>query len=398
MFEDINFHRAAVADHIAKSFINDFGSEEDLEKAHKVGDVHPNGKWVWKEYAPGKFDWRGIKGGSSSGGASAAPAPMKPVSKPQGQQSNKPAASDNSKNPTSIVDQISYLKNSINAVQKFVIDLNRDIVHCRSEYETARKAKDYGMKTYYKNRLEANKKVLDERKKQLADYKKRISDLKLKQTHQFQAQPKQPQAAPSQQSAQTAAKKKDSNIIGSITKNGNRFSFNLDGKEYDFDTRTKAMEVLSLVKNMKDGKSIHDALNYLYKNYPNPVAYYAKNHLTNLGYVGLHDISGNYQEQRAHKFDPINAVLNTTRNVMKGKKPLTSFLPIPSNLGNDIKTEYYQFSNKTPEELTKLENIYKRKVQNPTISDSSKKFAEKQLKVLKIFTDALGKFYSQWDN
>lgn len=27
----------------------------------KVGDLHPNGKWVWTEYQPGKFDWRVIK-------------------------------------------------------------------------------------------------------------------------------------------------------------------------------------------------------------------------------------------------------------------------------------------------------------------------------------------------
>ena len=27
----------------------------------KVGDMHPNGKWVWTEYAKGKFDWRAIK-------------------------------------------------------------------------------------------------------------------------------------------------------------------------------------------------------------------------------------------------------------------------------------------------------------------------------------------------
>ena len=27
---------------------------------HEVGDLHPNGKWVWTEYKPGKFDWRGI--------------------------------------------------------------------------------------------------------------------------------------------------------------------------------------------------------------------------------------------------------------------------------------------------------------------------------------------------
>lgn len=26
----------------------------------KVGDIHKNGKWVWTEYAPGKFDWRTI--------------------------------------------------------------------------------------------------------------------------------------------------------------------------------------------------------------------------------------------------------------------------------------------------------------------------------------------------
>lgn len=29
--------------------------------AHKVGDVHTNGKWVWTEYKEGKFDWRAIK-------------------------------------------------------------------------------------------------------------------------------------------------------------------------------------------------------------------------------------------------------------------------------------------------------------------------------------------------
>lgn len=52
--------------------------EETIEKAvsRQVGDTHKNGKWVWTEYKPGKFDWRPIKGkkaqqsgdGSSSGG------------------------------------------------------------------------------------------------------------------------------------------------------------------------------------------------------------------------------------------------------------------------------------------------------------------------------------------
>ena len=34
--------------------------EDELEKAHVVGEIHPNGKWVWTEYKPGKFDWRVI--------------------------------------------------------------------------------------------------------------------------------------------------------------------------------------------------------------------------------------------------------------------------------------------------------------------------------------------------
>lgn len=35
--------------------------ETDIEKAHQVGDIHKNGKWVWTEYKEGKFDWRTIK-------------------------------------------------------------------------------------------------------------------------------------------------------------------------------------------------------------------------------------------------------------------------------------------------------------------------------------------------
>lgn len=35
--------------------------EMDIEKAHQVGDIHKNGKWVWTEFSPGKFDWRTIK-------------------------------------------------------------------------------------------------------------------------------------------------------------------------------------------------------------------------------------------------------------------------------------------------------------------------------------------------
>ena len=72
MFEELNKRRQAVAYNIAKSFENDIekalgagydpeGDDTDVAKAHQVGDLHPNGKWVWTEYKPGKFDWRGIK-------------------------------------------------------------------------------------------------------------------------------------------------------------------------------------------------------------------------------------------------------------------------------------------------------------------------------------------------
>ena len=73
MFEELNKRRQAVAYNIAKSFENDIekaigagydlegGNGDEVAKAHQVGDAHPNGKWVWTEYAPGKFDWRGIK-------------------------------------------------------------------------------------------------------------------------------------------------------------------------------------------------------------------------------------------------------------------------------------------------------------------------------------------------
>ena len=54
--------------HEAEEILKAAGTEGDLfEKAHKVGDVHPNGKWVWTEYKPGKFDWRGIKKGAKGG-------------------------------------------------------------------------------------------------------------------------------------------------------------------------------------------------------------------------------------------------------------------------------------------------------------------------------------------
>ena len=38
---------------------------EEIEKAHNVGDAHPSKPWVWTEYKPGKFDWRPVKAGQA---------------------------------------------------------------------------------------------------------------------------------------------------------------------------------------------------------------------------------------------------------------------------------------------------------------------------------------------
>lgn len=68
MFNPIEMRRRMVQERIEKSFDN------EIEKAkHQVGEVHPNGKWIWTEYAPGKFDWKSKKGKYyKNGGSNAA--------------------------------------------------------------------------------------------------------------------------------------------------------------------------------------------------------------------------------------------------------------------------------------------------------------------------------------
>lgn len=62
----INAHRQSVQENIEKAFDLGFDADnniEGIEKAkHQVGDIHPNGRWVWTEYAPGKFDWKSLRG------------------------------------------------------------------------------------------------------------------------------------------------------------------------------------------------------------------------------------------------------------------------------------------------------------------------------------------------
>lgn len=64
--EEILRHRKAVKDNILKSFGVETSEDSleksegvNIEKAHQDGDMHPNGKWVWRSSANGgKGDWR----------------------------------------------------------------------------------------------------------------------------------------------------------------------------------------------------------------------------------------------------------------------------------------------------------------------------------------------------
>lgn len=91
MFEELNKHRAAVAENIQKACEIGFTGNE-LEKAHKVGDIHPNGKWVWTQLPSGRYDWRVIKKTSQPAGTGAGSAPQKTApQKPSAQSSSKSA-------------------------------------------------------------------------------------------------------------------------------------------------------------------------------------------------------------------------------------------------------------------------------------------------------------------
>lgn len=78
MFEDLNSHRAAVTENIQKGFEIGFIPETNsVSKAHKEGDIHPNGKWIWTRLPSGKYDWRVIKKTTTSPSA-----PVQAVAEP----------------------------------------------------------------------------------------------------------------------------------------------------------------------------------------------------------------------------------------------------------------------------------------------------------------------------
>lgn len=122
MFEDIQKHRQAVAENIEKSLQIGYTESEDLEKAHNVGDVHPNGKWVWTQLPSGKYDWRVIKKTQNpvSGNVSTQQAVDDAKAKMAAGVAAKKQTSKSSVNGANTFDDVlAEYKNGGNAVQTF---------------------------------------------------------------------------------------------------------------------------------------------------------------------------------------------------------------------------------------------------------------------------------------
>lgn len=94
--DEINpFERAAwesEQEELAKAYAT-LGLDYDIEKAkHQDGDMHPNGKWVWRASANGgKGDWRVVKPSRGGGGTKGGAAPAATTSTTQKQEDNQPA-------------------------------------------------------------------------------------------------------------------------------------------------------------------------------------------------------------------------------------------------------------------------------------------------------------------
>ena len=123
----------------AEEILKAAGTEGDLfEKAHKVGDVHPNGKWVWTEYKPGKFDWRGVKGGAKGGSKATVGVAS---------SSKTTSSSYFSKLSNSLIEKYSKKKESVSLsdIEEFYEDFLRD----RSQEPTRKVYANEAKKTYY---------------------------------------------------------------------------------------------------------------------------------------------------------------------------------------------------------------------------------------------------------
>lgn len=154
---------------------------DNIEKAKwNVGDIHPNGKWIFTEYKPGKFDWRNIKTSNDS-------KPAKPVEtvKKEPTFSEKYPGNDSSFDPNSFA----FKKDNVISTRKYFITnvTDKNIMYemgnryssrsSRITIEEFLKKLDAGQIAY--SSLPIIEKNLAEKQKTESDsYKEMISDLK----------------------------------------------------------------------------------------------------------------------------------------------------------------------------------------------------------------------------
>ena len=141
MFEELNAHRQAVANNIKKAF------DEDIEKAHQDGDIHPkHPDWVWvSSAAGGKGDWRKFGGRAhqkhqASQGGSGSQVPS----------GGKSVKTDTTKKPAKFVPKQTF-KNAYDMANKMNMHLEKNIDIQQFVDILGKTVYDKGVGTKYRN-------------------------------------------------------------------------------------------------------------------------------------------------------------------------------------------------------------------------------------------------------
>lgn len=114
LIDDIKINGLSDAQEILKAA----GTEDLFEKAHKDGDMHPNGKWVWvSSAAGGKGDWRTLNGrthkkhqSTTAAGGSGLAAGNSSTTQPTSTAGNKTATASTNQKPKTTNDNFTIDK------------------------------------------------------------------------------------------------------------------------------------------------------------------------------------------------------------------------------------------------------------------------------------------------
>ena len=106
--EDLQRNRIARMQHIEKGFCDD-DNQDNVIKAHNVGDVHPkHPDWVWTQLPSGKYDWRVRRKGQAKSDSSSA-----------SKQENNNKSDEKHEHEYKIEDAEKYVdKSSVSSVEK----------------------------------------------------------------------------------------------------------------------------------------------------------------------------------------------------------------------------------------------------------------------------------------